>query len=88
MYVSYAFQALAKSCKMIPVMFGNVLIGKKKYSRKEYGVVFLITAGVVLFNLSKKKGAGRSSSYYGIMLLMLSLTLDGCVVMIEYDYHE
>ena len=77
MFVSYAFQALAKSCKMIPVMLGNVLIGKKQYSRKEYGVVFLITAGVVLFNLSKKKKAGASTSYYGILLLILSLLLDG-----------
>lgn len=76
-YVSYAFQALAKSCKMIPVMLGNVVIGNKKYRLKEYLVVLVITAGVVLFNTSKRKTSDTSSSTTGLLLLGASLALDG-----------
>ena len=82
MYVSYAFQALAKSCKMIPVMLGNVLLGSKRYSLKEYLVVLSITAGIILFNLSAERNeagndATSSSSYSGVIMLLIALVLDG-----------
>lgn len=83
MFVSYAFQALAKSCKMIPVMLGNVVLGSKRYSLKEYLVVFLITAGIVLFNLSAETNSDAEedteSSSSGIILLVIALVLDGWV---------
>lgn len=47
-YVSYPFQALAKSCKMVPVMLANVLIGVK-YQWHQYFAVFLITVGILIF---------------------------------------
>mmetsp|Transcript_21837 Transcript_21837/g.26545 ORF Transcript_21837/g.26545 Transcript_21837/m.26545 type:complete len:341 (-) Transcript_21837:224-1246(-) len=79
MYVSYTFQALAKSCKMVPVMLANVIVGGKRYSFKQYLCVSLITAGVVLFRFAKStKGASfAGSSNYGLVLLAASLVLDG-----------
>mmetsp|Transcript_13304 Transcript_13304/g.23651 ORF Transcript_13304/g.23651 Transcript_13304/m.23651 type:complete len:344 (-) Transcript_13304:201-1232(-) len=77
-YVSYPFQALAKSCKMVPVMLGNVIIGGKRYSLIEYAVVAMITGGVVLFQMSKTSGSfTEGSTGWGFALLMGSLALDG-----------
>ena len=35
-YVSYPTQVLGKSCKMVPVMAGGLIIGGKSYSAFEY----------------------------------------------------
>lgn len=77
-FVSYPFQAISKSCKMVPVMLGNVIVGGKRYSAKEIGTTLAITLGVVLFQLGKsKKGNESQSTMWGIGLLMGSLVLDG-----------
>jgi UDP-galactose transporter B1 len=78
-YVSYPTQALGKSCKMVPVMLFGVLIRGKKYKPFEYLCVFLVTAGITLFQLGggKKKAGGAEDSIYGVVLLFLSLVMDG-----------
>ncbi|KAF0687980.1 Aste57867_20361 [Aphanomyces stellatus] len=79
-YVNYPTQALGKSCKMIPVMLTGVVLGRKKYSWKEYVSVILITAGIVVFQLGKESPQGKATqenSVYGLGLLFLSLFLDG-----------
>ncbi len=77
-YVSYPTQALGKSCKMIPIMLANVLIGGKKYSIREYLCVLSITAGIVVFRLAKgSKDGDQSNSTFGLVLLFASLCLDG-----------
>lgn len=73
-FVSYPTQALGKSCKMIPVMLFGFLIRGKKYTLMETLAVLLITAGINLFQQGK---AGGSNSVYGLVLLFLSLVLDG-----------
>lgn len=73
-YVSYPTQALGKSCKMIPVMLFGFLIRGKKYSLVETVAVLLITAGINIFQQGK---AGGNNSIYGLVLLFLSLVLDG-----------
>lgn len=75
-YVSYPAQALAKSCKMVPVMLGNVLVGVK-YGAREYLTVFVITAGVSVFQMADQAKAGKESTMLGMALLLFSLTLDG-----------
>jgi UDP-galactose transporter B1 len=84
-YVSYPTQALGKSCKMVPVMLFGVLIRGKKYRPIEYFCVFLVTLGITMFQLygGKKKGghgsgkAEEGDSLYGVLLLLLSLVMDG-----------
>lgn len=73
-YVSYPTQALGKSCKMIPVMLFGFLLRKKIYSLKELLTVGLITIGIYIFQSGK---AGGKSSTYGLVLLFMSLVLDG-----------
>ena len=76
-YVSYPTQVLGKSCKMVPVMAGGLLLGGKSYTLFEYLQVALITGGVVVFNFGgKKKGGDAADSAYGLVLIALSLIMD------------
>lgn len=84
-YVSYPMQALAKSCKMIPVLMGSMIILKKRYTMVKYVCVFLMTAGITLFQFSKPGGGKRKNAAgqgvnddsVGLLLLFLSLCMDG-----------
>lgn len=76
-YVSYPTQVLGKSCKMIPVMVGGLVLGGRKFSVSQYIQVLVITAGVVVFNFGapSKKGKGNDSTY-GLTLILVSLVMD------------
>ena len=52
-YVSYPTQVLGKSCKMVPVMLGGLVLGGRKFSRFQYLSVAFVTFGVFLFNYGK-----------------------------------
>ena len=75
-YVSYPTQVLGKSCKMVPVMAGGIILGGKSYSLIEYFQVALITVGVCLFNLLGKKKKGGNDSLLGLGLIFFSLIMD------------
>jgi len=80
-YMSYPAQALAKSCKMIPVMVARFLLVRGvKYSRTEIIQVVAVTSGIAVFMLGGGKGGGRSggpeTSFLGLFLCLLSLGLD------------
>ena len=75
-YVSYPTQVLGKSCKMVPVMAGGIVLGGKTYSCFEYVQVLMITAGVCVFNLYGKKKKGGSDSALGLALIGFSLVMD------------
>jgi len=76
-YVSYPTQVLGKSCKLVPVMAGGLVIGGKTFSALEYVQVLLLTIGVCVFNLfgSKKKKGGEDSTL-GLALIGFSLLMD------------
>ncbi|KAK8804699.1 hypothetical protein WA171_006667 [Blastocystis sp. BT1] len=78
-HVTYPTQVLAKSCKMIPVLLAGTLFGTRKYSWKKYVSVIIITIGIVVFQLmsGKKKVSTASNSNLGLLLLVLSLCMDG-----------
>nr|CAG8513096.1 7242_t:CDS:2 [Entrophospora candida] len=80
-HIDYPTLILGKSCKLLPVMFMNVLLYRRKYPLYKYFVVFLITIGVSCFMLlqpvSEKKKSAAPSSLYGIMLLSTNLIIDG-----------
>lgn len=83
-HIDYLTFILAKSCKLLPLMFLHLAIFRKRYPLYKYGVVFLVTLGVATFTLhhpgtSKKMAAEThsGSSLYGILLLSINLLLDG-----------
>lgn len=86
-HIDYLTFILAKSCKLLPVMFLHLTIFRKTYPLYKYGVVLMVTLGVATFTLhhpgtSKKVAASAAnsesgSSLYGIFLLSINLLLDG-----------
>lgn len=81
-YVDYITFILAKSCKLLPVMFLHVTLYRRKYPFYKYAVVLLVTMGVAIFTLhqpssGKKKGSQSGNSVYGLTLLGINLLLDG-----------
>ncbi|PGH08806.1 hypothetical protein AJ80_07763 [Polytolypa hystricis UAMH7299] len=85
-HIDYLTFVLAKSCKLLPVMFLHLTIFRKRYPLYKYGVILLVTLGVATFTLhhpasSKKKQQSNNeeskSSLYGLFLLSVNLLLDG-----------
>lgn len=75
-YVSYPTQALAKSCKPLPVFLSGFFIPRKKYHLLEYISLLFIVAGIFMYNFFKSKSGG-TTSLFGLTLLAGSLMLDG-----------
>ncbi|KAJ9637225.1 UDP-galactose transporter [Coniosporium tulheliwenetii] len=82
-HIDYITFILAKSCKLLPVMFLHISIFRKRYPLYKYAVVGLVTLGVALFTLhapttSKKRArAVEGSSAWGLLLLGINLLFDG-----------
>lgn len=83
-FMSYPAQALAKSCKLIPVMLARIILMGKRYSLVEYLQVVCITLGICVFMLGDQKGGGKhggkehpETSWIGLGLCCVSLILDG-----------
>jgi len=82
-HVDYITFILAKSCKLLPVMFLHLTIFRKSYPLYKYLVVALVTAGVAVFTVyhpsssSKKSSPSNSNSAWGLMLLGINLLFDG-----------
>jgi UDP-galactose transporter B1 len=91
-HVDYITFILAKSCKLLPVMFLHVTLYRKKYPFYKYAVVALVTSGVAIFTLyqsgsSKKKKGPDGSSLYGLMLLSINLLFDGLTNSTQDDIY-
>lgn len=79
-YVSYPVAVLAKSCKLIPTMLVAQIVEGKLYSREEWSAAFLISTGIVIFHFTRHVGAignDDDQSTYGMLLLLVSLGMDG-----------
>ncbi|KAK3955260.1 UAA transporter family-domain-containing protein [Pseudoneurospora amorphoporcata] len=80
-HIDYITYILAKSCKLLPVMFLHITLFRKRYPLYKYLVVAAVTAGVAVFTLhsgSKKKGGVNSGqTSWGLLLLGINLLFDG-----------
>lgn len=92
-YISFPVQALAKSCKLIPVMIGRIVMGGASFDLRETIHVLLITSGIAIYFLNDtgSQAAGPSNSWLGAGLLVLSLLLDAYTgpaqESINHGYH-
>ncbi|KXJ94447.1 solute carrier family 35 member B1 [Microdochium bolleyi] len=84
-HIDYITFLLAKSCKLLPVMFLHITIFRKRYPLYKYLVVAAVTAGVAVFTLHSGK-AGKSKKHssteernasWGMLLLGINLLFDG-----------
>ncbi|GAB0132628.1 hypothetical protein EsDP_00001057 [Epichloe bromicola] len=82
-HIDYITFLLAKSCKLLPVMFLHITIFRKRYPLYKYLVVAAVTAGVAVFTLHSGKKHKRSSRSdeanvaWGLLLLGINLLFDG-----------
>ncbi|CAI4038999.1 hypothetical protein SMKI_06G3510 [Saccharomyces mikatae IFO 1815] len=85
-YVDYLTYMLAKSCKMIPVLFVHLLLYRTPISNQKKVVAILVSLGVTIFTIGGNDGKklmrtpnddGSSNKLQGFGLLSSSLFLDG-----------
>ncbi|KAF2708864.1 UDP-Glc/Gal endoplasmic reticulum nucleotide sugar transporter-like protein [Pleomassaria siparia CBS 279.74] len=87
-HIDYVTFILAKSCKLLPVMFLHMTIFQKRYPIYKYMVVGCVTLGVAVFTLynpstakkaAKKAGSANAdaSKALGLFLLGVNLLFDG-----------
>ncbi|XP_063700630.1 solute carrier family 35 member B1 homolog [Culicoides brevitarsis] len=77
-WISYPVQVIAKCAKPIPTLILTTIIGKRRYKCQKYFFIVLIVCGVGLFMYNKDKKTNISEAvWYGEILLLVSLLLDG-----------
>jgi solute carrier family 35 (UDP-galactose transporter), member B1 len=84
-HIDYITFILAKSCKLLPVMFLHITLYQKRYPLYKYLVVLAVTTGVAVFTLhagSHKKPSKASinpdrNTAWGLLLLGINLLFDG-----------
>jgi len=86
-YVSFPVQTLGKCSKMVPVMIWGILILRKKYTWRDYGMAVAVAAGCTIFLLTgdlsskpAKQNAAMSASLsnlVGMLLMAAYLGFDG-----------
>ncbi|KNG48490.1 uaa transporter [Stemphylium lycopersici] len=87
-HIDYVTFILAKSCKLLPVMFLHISLFRKSYPLYKYAVIGFVTLGVAVFTLyspsTAKKAAKKSSAAgddasqtIGLILLGVNLLFDG-----------
>ncbi|KAI5813091.1 UAA transporter [Pyronema omphalodes] len=95
-HIDYITYILAKSCKLLPVMFLHVTLFRRKYPLYKYMVVLAVSAGVTIFTLypatvkKAKKGPSNEEKnvIYGMGLLLTNLLFDGLTNTIQDNIFE
>jgi len=87
-HIDYITFILAKSCKLLPVMFLHITLFQKKFPLYQYLVVLAVTSGVAVFTLHAGSAKAHSkpskasinpdrNSAWGLLLLGINLLFDG-----------
>jgi len=79
-YVSFPIQAIMKSSKIISILIVSFLVSSKsQHTKSQYLCGFIITAGIVLFNLTEgnSKKSDTETSVIGVLAILVSLFCDG-----------
>lgn len=81
-HVDYLAYLLAKSCKLLPVMFVHFILYRTKFPPHKYMVASMVTMGVVVFTLGHSSGKSKTSmndgnTLLGMAQLVGSMLLDG-----------
>jgi len=87
-FVNYPTQALAKACKLLPVLIVG-LIYRKKYAFQRYVCGFLVTVGILIFNSKRiQQDGAEDNSTIGLLLLFGSLLSDGFLCTFQQTLRE
>lgn len=80
-HVDYLAYLLAKSCKLLPVMFVHFVLYRTRFPPHKYLVASMVTGGVIMFTLGhsslKKESLNDGNTMLGMAQLIASMLLDG-----------
>eukprot|EP01102_Stenamoeba_stenopodia_P010349 TRINITY_DN3107_c1_g1_i1.p1 TRINITY_DN3107_c1_g1~~TRINITY_DN3107_c1_g1_i1.p1 ORF type:complete len:326 (-),score=68.71 TRINITY_DN3107_c1_g1_i1:43-1020(-) len=82
-YVNFPTTVLVKSCKMIPVMIMGWFIQRRKYSLHEWICMIMVSAGIGGFMYLKGGSDSKANSAIGLVLTIVSLSMDGATGAIQ-----
>jgi adenosine 3'-phospho 5'-phosphosulfate transporter B3 len=77
-YLSYPSQVVFKSCKLIPVMVGGMLIQRKQYSTLSFVASGLLSLGLIVFTLADVS-VSPTYSVKGVLLISGALCADAAI---------
>ena len=71
-------QIIFKSCKLIPVLIGSILIQKKQHNPMDFLAAFAMCIGLIFFTLADSKVSPKFSGY-GVFIISLALVFDAVI---------
>lgn len=77
-YLNYPMQIIFKSCKLIPVLIGSILIQKKKHNLMDFIAAFAMCIGLIFFTLADSKVSPKFSGY-GVFIISMALVFDAVI---------
>ncbi|RZF39329.1 hypothetical protein LSTR_LSTR000850 [Laodelphax striatellus] len=77
-HLNYPTQVMFKSCKLIPVMVGSIIILKKKYSVIDYSAAILMSLGLTMFTLADSRLSPKFSAI-GVVMIFCALLCDAII---------
>lgn len=77
-HLNYPTQIIFKSCKLIPVLIGSILIQKKKHKPIDFLAAFAMCVGLIFFTLADSRISPKFSSY-GVIIILLALVFDAVI---------
>eukprot|EP00794_Sanderia_malayensis_P004652 gene4652-5260_t len=77
-YLNYPTQVIFKCCKLIPVMFGGILIQGKRYSRLDFISCLCMSVGLIFFTLADIE-VSPSFNPTGVLLISMALCADAVI---------
>ncbi|XP_072947795.1 adenosine 3'-phospho 5'-phosphosulfate transporter 2 [Epargyreus clarus] len=77
-YLNYPTQLIFKSCKLIPVMIGSVIILGKRYNFLDYVAAIIMCIGLTMFTLADAK-TSPNFDIVGVLVISLALLCDAII---------
>lgn len=87
--LSFPVCILAKSAKIVPVMFGQLLLGGSSYTVRDYCLAAAIVGGTALLSLGESKTEKEqpqpqhATTFTGIAFIIVSLIFDGATAGLQ-----
>ncbi|EDO32018.1 predicted protein, partial [Nematostella vectensis] len=77
-YLNYPTQVIFKSCKLIPVMVGGIIIQGKRYGIIDFVACLFMSLGLILFTLADSK-VQPEFNHTGVVFISLALCADAVI---------
>lgn len=71
-------QIIFKSCKLIPVLIGSILIQKKRHNPMDFLAAFAMCIGLIFFTLADSKVSPKFQAY-GVFIISIALLFDAVI---------